>query len=108
VRAFGLVSAAGVFTHGTSGVTVTQASTGVYCIRIPDVSGANTVAIVTPDFRSDGTFSGTDQSEAFMEYDSLAASPTNTDVLVRTFLRTHDGTGHTLTATNQGSSFLVP
>jgi hypothetical protein len=111
VRAYGQVSSVGVLSHNAAGVTVTNPSAGLFCIAVAGVSSADTVAVVTPNFSADSTFTGANNTEAFVEYGSFGSScPTSTDVAVTTFRRTFDATTHdtTLTQVNQAFSFLVP
>jgi hypothetical protein len=110
VRAFGQVSGT-VVTHQSGGVTVTNPVGGLFCIRIPNVDAATTVAVVTPNFSADDTFTGTNTAEAMVEYGAFGnLCPTATDISVTTFDRTYDSTTHdtTLTKKNEAFSFLVP
>jgi hypothetical protein len=110
VRAYGLVSKAGSLSRAAAGVAVSHPSTGVYCIAVTGVSGADTVAVVTADYAHDDTFSGSNQTQAFIEYNSGAVCPAATDVVIRTYARSFDGTTHdtTLALTDEGFSFLIP
>ena len=113
-RAYGYVTSGGLqYSLPNRGIaSVTNPAPGKFCITLADGTTPRTSGILAiPDSDTDSTGTGANQSQAFVETESLGCSPTAFSVI--TFERTETVSGGNVTQVNldeinQGFFFMVP
>jgi hypothetical protein len=87
-------------------ITVTNLAAGRYCVAVAGIDPSQAIAIVEPDFANDSSGSGNPGSNTMVEWDSnggaVGCAPTEFGVL------TFNQVGATVSAANEGFTFLVP
>lgn len=113
VRGYGAVSSVGVLSRQSGGITISNPMTGVFCLTVPGVDPASSVAVVSPDFTNNLTSNGPNGSQSVVEVavgaNACPAGAFQVVTMVRSFDAGADGvTSTVLPLADQPFTFLVP
>ena len=73
--AYGRVSTDGFVSNQSGGITVTQPSTGEYCITAPGFSSASSVIVVSPDYNGNATLPGNGRQSVVETNSGICTAP---------------------------------